>query len=181
MIELLSFCTATFRKSLAKVTRPAAAPPLRTSILKTACCTSRPVSLLDTTLWTSSPETSAPHILTSSIRLMESHKPAQRRDSGMGLRSERRGPRLHRTGCRHCSRWQDRRALRFPQSQICIAHRGTLAAYLASALPQSADLDLGGYLPAAARASVHAFDQNFFRVAPKISRISRGAFSRPKT
>ena len=27
MIELLSFCTATFRKSLAKVTRPAAAPP----------------------------------------------------------------------------------------------------------------------------------------------------------
>jgi hypothetical protein len=41
MIELLSFCTATFRKSLAKVTRPAAAPPLRTSILRTACCTSR--------------------------------------------------------------------------------------------------------------------------------------------
>src|SRR4029077_20916213 len=30
------------------------APPLRTSILKTACYTSRPVSLLDTTLWTSS-------------------------------------------------------------------------------------------------------------------------------
>ena len=29
MIELLSFCTAIFRKSLAKVTRPAAAPPLR--------------------------------------------------------------------------------------------------------------------------------------------------------
>ena len=54
MIELLSFCTAIFRKSLAKVTRPAAAAPLRTSILKTACCTSRPVSLLDTTLWTSS-------------------------------------------------------------------------------------------------------------------------------
>ena len=47
MIELLCFCTATFRKSLAKVTRPAAVPPLRTSILKTACCTSRPVSLLD--------------------------------------------------------------------------------------------------------------------------------------
>ena len=46
-----------------------------TSILKTACCTSRPVSLLDTTLWTSSPETSARHILTSSIRIMESHKP----------------------------------------------------------------------------------------------------------
>jgi hypothetical protein len=61
VIELLSFCTAIFRKSLAKVTRPAAAPPLRTSILKTACCTSRPVSLLDTTLWTSSPETSAIH------------------------------------------------------------------------------------------------------------------------
>src|SRR5580700_5202859 len=39
MIELLSFCTATFRKSLAKVTRPAAAPQLRTSIPKTACCT----------------------------------------------------------------------------------------------------------------------------------------------
>jgi hypothetical protein len=75
MIELLSFCTATFRKSLAKVTRPAAAPPLRTSILKTACCTSRPVSLLDTTLWTSSPVTSARHILSSSIRIMESHKP----------------------------------------------------------------------------------------------------------
>jgi hypothetical protein len=33
------------------------------------------VSLLDTTLWTSSPETSARHIHTSSIRLMESHKP----------------------------------------------------------------------------------------------------------
>src|ERR1700722_15625719 len=74
MIELLSFCTATFRKSLAKVTRPAVAPPLRTSILKTACCTSRPVSLLDTTLWKSSPETSAQHIHTSSIRLMERHK-----------------------------------------------------------------------------------------------------------
>ena len=42
MIELLSFCTATFRKSLAKVTRPAATPPLRTAMLKTACCTSRP-------------------------------------------------------------------------------------------------------------------------------------------
>jgi hypothetical protein len=51
MIELLSFCTATFRKSLAKVTLSAAAPPLRTSILKTACCTFRRVSLLDTTLW----------------------------------------------------------------------------------------------------------------------------------
>ena len=35
VIELLSFCTAIFRKSLAKVTRPAAAPPLRTSTLKT--------------------------------------------------------------------------------------------------------------------------------------------------
>ena len=46
MIELLSFCTATFRKSLAKVTRPAAALPLRTSILKTACCTSRLVSIV---------------------------------------------------------------------------------------------------------------------------------------
>ena len=69
MIELLSFCTATFRKSLAKVTRPAAAPPLRTSIPKTACCTSRPVSLLDATLWTSSPETSARHIPTSSQAL----------------------------------------------------------------------------------------------------------------
>src|SRR6476646_7964848 len=67
-IELLRFCTATFRKSLAKVTRPAAAPPFRTSILKTACCTSRPVFLLDTTLWTSSPETCARHIHTSSIR-----------------------------------------------------------------------------------------------------------------
>ena len=53
----------------------AAAPPLRTSILKTACYTSRTVSLLDTTLWTSSPVTSARHIPTSSIRLMESHKP----------------------------------------------------------------------------------------------------------
>jgi hypothetical protein len=31
---------------LAKVTRPAVAPPLRTSILKTACCTSRPVSFV---------------------------------------------------------------------------------------------------------------------------------------
>ena len=41
----------------------------------TACYTSRPVSLLDATLWTSSPETSARHIPTSSIRLMESHKP----------------------------------------------------------------------------------------------------------
>src|SRR6266568_3208137 len=68
MIELLSFCTATFRK-------PAAAPPFKTSILKTACCTFHPVSLLDTTLWTSSPETSARHIHTSSIRPMESHKP----------------------------------------------------------------------------------------------------------
>jgi hypothetical protein len=34
VIESLSFCTATFRKSLTKVTRPAGAPPLRTSILK---------------------------------------------------------------------------------------------------------------------------------------------------
>ena len=33
-----------------------------------------PGSLLDTTLWTSSPETSARHIPTSSIRLMERHK-----------------------------------------------------------------------------------------------------------
>ena len=33
----------------------------------------RVVSLLDTTLWTSSPETSARHIPTSSIRLMVSH------------------------------------------------------------------------------------------------------------
>jgi CreA protein len=62
-------------RNLAKVTRPAVAPPLRTSILKTARCTSRPVSLLDTTLWKSSPETSAQHIHTSSIRLMERHKP----------------------------------------------------------------------------------------------------------
>jgi hypothetical protein len=49
---------------------------------------------------------------------MESHKPSQRGDSGMGLRPERRGPRLHRTGCRHCSRWQDCGALRLSQSQI---------------------------------------------------------------
>jgi hypothetical protein len=34
-----------------------------------------PVSLLDATLWTSSPETSARHTPTSSIRLVESHKP----------------------------------------------------------------------------------------------------------
>ena len=34
-----------------------------------------PGVLLDTTLWTSSPETSARHIHTSSIRPMESHKP----------------------------------------------------------------------------------------------------------
>jgi hypothetical protein len=39
-------------------------------------------------------------------------------NSRMGLRPERRGPRLHRTGCRHCSRWQDRCALRLSQSQI---------------------------------------------------------------
>src|ERR1700730_12769627 len=75
MIELLSFCTATFRKSLAKVTRPAAAPPFGTSILNTPCCTLRPASLLDTTHWTSSLETSARHTHTSSIRPMESHKP----------------------------------------------------------------------------------------------------------
>ena len=43
MIELLKFCTAIFKKSLAKVTRPAAAPPFMISILKIACCTSRPV------------------------------------------------------------------------------------------------------------------------------------------
>ena len=42
MIELLSFCTATFRKSLAKAMRLAAAPPFRTSILKIACCTFPP-------------------------------------------------------------------------------------------------------------------------------------------
>ena len=72
IIELLH---RNLQESLAKVTRPAAAPPFRTSILKTACCTSRPVCLSDTTLWTSSPETSARHIHTSSIRPMESHKP----------------------------------------------------------------------------------------------------------
>ena len=62
--ELLSFCTATFRTFLAKATRPAAAPPSGTSIRKTACCTSRPVSWLDTTLSTSSPESCARHIRT---------------------------------------------------------------------------------------------------------------------
>ena len=66
---IIELCTAISRKSLAKVTRPAAAPPLRTSIPKTACCTSRPVSLLDTTLWTSSPETSRD---TSLLRLYAS-------------------------------------------------------------------------------------------------------------
>src|SRR6516225_9563508 len=50
MIELLSFCTATFRKSLAKMTRPAAAPPSRISTLKTARFTPHPVPLSDTTL-----------------------------------------------------------------------------------------------------------------------------------
>jgi hypothetical protein len=43
VIELLSSYTTTFRKSLAKVTQPAGAPPLRTSILKTACYTSHGV------------------------------------------------------------------------------------------------------------------------------------------
>ena len=38
---------------------PAAAPPSGTSIRKTACCTSRQASLLDTTLWTSSLESCA--------------------------------------------------------------------------------------------------------------------------
>ena len=46
MIELLSFCAATFRKSLAKVTRPAAARPFGISILKTAWFTRRPACLL---------------------------------------------------------------------------------------------------------------------------------------
>jgi hypothetical protein len=74
MIELLSFCTATFRKSLAKVTRPDRRAAIE-DFCTTACYTSRPVSLLDATLRTSSLESSARHIPTSSIRLMESHKP----------------------------------------------------------------------------------------------------------
>ena len=41
--------------------------------------------------------------------------------SGMGLGPERRIPRVHRTGCRHCSRWQDRCALCLSQSEISIA------------------------------------------------------------
>ena len=88
---------------------------------KTVCCTYRPASLLGTTLWTSSLETSARRIHTSSIRPMDSHKPCIMGNSGVGLGPERRGPRLHRSGCRHCSRWQDCCALCLSQSQICIA------------------------------------------------------------
>src|SRR5262249_61824891 len=40
----------------------------------------------------------------------------------MELRPERRSPRLHWTGCRHYSRWQDRCPLRLSQSQVCIAY-----------------------------------------------------------
>src|SRR5262249_35725036 len=49
MIELSSFCTAIFRRSSAKATLAVAAPPLRTSVLKTVCCASHPVYLSDTT------------------------------------------------------------------------------------------------------------------------------------
>src|ERR1700720_1667536 len=52
------------------------------------CYTPRPVSLLDTTLWTSSPETSARHIPTSSIRHMESHKPCRILAWGSGPKGE---------------------------------------------------------------------------------------------
>jgi hypothetical protein len=41
---------------------------------------------------------------------------------------ERRVPRLYRTGCRHCARRQDRRALRLSQSEIGIA--GTVLIYV---------------------------------------------------
>jgi hypothetical protein len=41
----------------------------------------------------------------------------------MGLRPERRHPGLHRTGCRHCPRGQDRCALCLSQSHICIGAR----------------------------------------------------------
>ena len=49
-------------------------------------------------------------------------------NSSMGLRPERRGPRLHLLGCRHCSRRKDRCALRLSQSQICITGAAPLAA-----------------------------------------------------
>ena len=60
---------------------------------------------------------------TSTLRLYTSWRatsPAQWRDFGMGLRPERRGSGLHRTGCRHCSRWQNRCALRLSRSQTCV-------------------------------------------------------------
>src|SRR6476660_7196073 len=128
MIELLSCCTATFRKSLAKVTRPAAAPPLRTSILKTACYTSRPVSLLDATLWTSSPETSARHIPTSSIRLMEGHKPCTTEGFWHGAQARKARP-LTTPGWMS-SLFAVARSLRSTSFSIPNLHsgRGTLAA-----------------------------------------------------
>src|ERR1700720_2148690 len=89
MIELLSFCIAIFRKSLAKVTQPAVASLFKNSILKIAYCTSNQVSLLDTTLSTSLPETFAQHIHISSIRLMESHKPCITAEFWHGVQAQK--------------------------------------------------------------------------------------------
>src|SRR5690242_11120311 len=70
----------------------AAAPPFGTCILKTACCTSRPVPLLDTMLWTSLPESCARHIHTSSIRTMASHKPCITREFWHGAQARKASP-----------------------------------------------------------------------------------------
>jgi hypothetical protein len=58
---------------------------------------------------------------TSALRLHAPWRgtgPAQWRNSGLEFRPEERGSGLYRTGCRHCSRRQDRRALRISQPQI---------------------------------------------------------------
>ena len=59
---------------------------------KTVCCTYRPASLLGTTLWTSSLETSARRIHTSSIRPMDSHKPCITGEFWRGARARKARP-----------------------------------------------------------------------------------------
>jgi hypothetical protein len=120
MIELLSFCTATFRKSLVKVTQP-----LRRhrGLLYRRLRAERPARCLCWSRRTGQVRRRPPRD-TSTLRLYASWRgtsPAQWRDSSMELRPEGRATRIHRTGCRHCSRWQDCCALRLSQSQICIA------------------------------------------------------------
>ena len=90
--------------------------------------TSRPVSLLDTTLWKSSPETSAQHIHTSSIRLMERHKPCTTEGFWHGAQARKARPQI--TPDWMSSLFAMARSLRFTSFSIpnLNSGRGTVAA-----------------------------------------------------